>query len=735
MDPFRFLSRQWLPEWWGPDSVLSVSSPAHPLALDTETEVVTDPLRIPRLALVTVSDGERAFVLHPDQVGAFLDRNRAAHFVAHNLAFDFWVIDQHLKGHPARRVLWDQCERGQLHDSMILDMLLQLATGEYRYDSKDKVYPSNLGDLADEWLGEHLNKEDPYRMRYGELLGLTPAVIEQGDPGFIAYALKDVIATALVYRQQYAKAVALMKRVGWSPTATGGYTIRPDALLKFGPLSERVQVQGSIALAHLSRRPLTVDQEARGRLELEYRTALDAAVIDLEQAAPGLWKRFKEKKRRGQLRLTKKGKFPQQSQAVLLGKLLAVAEELRVRPPISKGKTGRVSLGAKDWSQWKDRHPFLSSWVKLEHVAKRLELLAGLNAPQVYTRYDLLKLTGRTSAGQWKEKGKPLLPGLNLQQVPRESAFRALFVAEPGKTLLPADYAYLELRTLAATCQARFGSSKLGDTIREHTTGGKIDPHQRTGAALLGVTPDAFLSLPAAQQKAARQSAKAINFGFPGGLGVKRFVDYAAGSYGVKVTEWEAKRHRRAWIDAYPEMGQYLSDSTLEAIALNLQLSLRIVREIVGEKNRWDLSKFLRGVFEGNPDREQQMEDIAHALYRAADKKAPANLLAEGDKLLEETSCTLSGRLRAGCGYTDARNTPFQGLAADGGKRATWRLLYLGYDVLAFIHDEIIVSLPAAHCKALGERVMRVMNEAMEEVMGHGVPSMCEGHCTNHWSK
>ena len=55
---------------------------------------------------------------------------------------------------------------------------------------------------------------------------------------------------------------------------------------------------------------------------------------------------------------------------------------------------------------------------------------------------------------------------------------------------------------------------------------------------------------------------------------------------------------------------------------------------------------------------------------------------------------TLTGRVRGRVGFTQARNTPFQGLAADGAKLALWALIRAGYRVVAFIHDEIIVELP-----------------------------------------
>lgn len=61
--------------------------------------------------------------------------------------------------------------------------------------------------------------------------------------------------------------------------------------------------------------------------------------------------------------------------------------------------------------------------------------------------------------------------------------------------------------------------------------------------------------------------------------------------------------------------------------------------------------------------------------------------------LFGATCATLTGRLRGGISYTQARNTPFSGLAADGAKLALWDLLHQGFNVVAFVHDEIVVEL------------------------------------------
>ena len=54
---------------------------------------------------------------------------------------------------------------------------------------------------------------------------------------------------------------------------------------------------------------------------------------------------------------------------------------------------------------------------------------------------------------------------------------------------------------------------------------------------------------------------------------------------------------------------------------------------------------------------------------------------------------TLTGRLRAGAAFCAARNTIFQGLAADGAILGLWNLWRAGYRIVSFIHDQAVVEV------------------------------------------
>src|SRR5262249_14218409 len=65
-------------------------------------------------------------------------------------------------------------EGNRLHDSMLLDMLLRLA--------RDDTFPRprDLAVVAGEYAGLVVDKADPYRKRYGEILGRDWAGVEEG---------------------------------------------------------------------------------------------------------------------------------------------------------------------------------------------------------------------------------------------------------------------------------------------------------------------------------------------------------------------------------------------------------------------------------------------------------------------------------------------------------------------------------------------------------------------------
>jgi DNA polymerase I-like protein with 3'-5' exonuclease and polymerase domains len=96
---------------------------------------------------------------------------------------------------------------------------------------------------------------------------------------------------------------------------------------------------------------------------------------------------------------------------------------------------------------------------------------------------------------------------------------------------------------------------------------------------------------------------------------------------------------------------------------------------------------------------------------------------------------TLTGRLRAAAGFTARRNTVFQGLTSDGAKLALWRVWRAGFRVVNFVHDELLVEVPAgSDLTAHAGRVQTLMVEGMRAVLPD-VRVGVEYAATARWAK
>ena len=94
---------------------------------------------------------------------------------------------------------------------------------------------------------------------------------------------------------------------------------------------------------------------------------------------------------------------------------------------------------------------------------------------------------------------------------------------------------------------------------------------------------------------------------------------------------------------------------------------------------------------------------------------------------------TRTGRLRANTTYCAEKNTPFQGLAADGAKIALYKLMRANFKLVGFVHDEIITEVPiskAAEMRILQERIMiHSMNEVVPDITVNVESTISERYC------
>jgi DNA polymerase I-like protein with 3'-5' exonuclease and polymerase domains len=303
---------------------------------------------------------------------------------------------------------------------------------------------------------------------------------------------------------------------------------------------------------------------------------------------------------------------------------------------------------------------------------------------------------------------------------------------------------------MSAILLSMYGWSKMAEGVREHTKGGKVDPHQRTAAKVLGLSMDDFFKLDKKLQKLRRQEAKIANFGFCSGMGAETLLKYAE-AQGVYLKLEQAKEIKAAFRETYPEMNLYLKGSVYDGLMWETD---RKSGPQLKEQQHYRLSKFLKTTDGPDPEYDPDArEDVDHwserqrfweVLEWAAKHKGDQQtqddvrlrrVTHRVRKLTYYRSCTLTGRIRNHCSYTEERNHRLQAVSADGAKMALFKLMRKGFHLLSFIHDEICVALPKGVAQRQVKDVERIMIEEMEKVLGQGVPVAVASELAPCWSK
>ena len=168
--------------------------------------------------------------------------------------------------------------------------------------------------------------------------------------------------------------------------------------------------------------------------------------------------------------------------------------------------------------------------MKLSRIDKILssfgQTLAALVSPVTGRIHAHYRVAGTAS-------GRASCAGPNLQQVPRDPRFRALFVPEPGHVFIVADYSSMELRAAAHISRDRAMTEAFEQGL---------DLHKITAARMSGKDP-------AAVTDEERRGAKTVNFGAVYGQGAAGLVQSAWTQWGLVLDQAEAE----AWLRAFDE--------------------------------------------------------------------------------------------------------------------------------------------------------------------------------------
>jgi len=198
--------------------------------------------------------------------------------------------------------------------------------------------------------------------------------------------------------------------------------------------------------------------------------------------------------------------------------------------------------------------------------------------------------------------------------------------------------------------------------------------------------PDKELPIALAEIKEARQAAKPINFGVPGGMNPPRIQVLAKTDYGLSLSRKEAEKAYNAWLTIFPEGKLWLEDGT----------------EYLVKDPPFPYLPFYRNCV------------------------------------------TLTGRLRGyrvavlNSGYDTGRNewhnAQFQGLAADGAKIALYLTWREGLRQVNFVHDEIDFEVPEELATEHQELATNRMRLGMGNVVKYVTITVGSG-ITSKWKK
>lgn len=348
------------------------------IAMDTETTVVERP-EIADLALTTASDGMLHCIIPNHKLFEFLSLHESARFVFYNVSFDFHVINKHLqeKGHPTG-VLWTAADENRLHDYMLLDMLYRLAVND--------TFPvmRNLGETSKFYAKLEINKEDPYRMRYGEIIGKPFDEIERG---FLDYAIKDTIATWLGFINLYKRAKLLAFEYG----------ISSDVLKSHGLFTESIQVKAALSLSKITNNGIKLNTQLSREMHQEIEGEVWKVVNQLDTEYPGLFKRHKKT---DEFELTENN-IPKISRKLLGDIFVGVADRLNkiegIKLVAPKTEKGKISTSMPLWGDYIKLDDFLTKWEIWSDNTKAAQFFSKLDKEVIYPRYKYFVRTGRTS--------------------------------------------------------------------------------------------------------------------------------------------------------------------------------------------------------------------------------------------------------------------------------------------------------------------------------------------------
>lgn len=461
------------------------------IAIDTETTLITDENPVPDLVCVSMAMGSQSVLHHRTKSGLVKTLSRIIgkednRIIFHNAEFDLRVL---IKFGVSRHTIHNALKQGRvvctktyarLHD--ITKRGVSPVKGRY-----------SLAGCAQRYLGIEVEKEDTWRLRYGELWD-TP--IEAWPKAAKDYAINDAVVTLRLYN------------------------VLPPL-----PDVER-QTLYDFWLGEVSSHGIKVDAQAAFDIVWKAQNKTQ----DISKYL--IKKKYIEAGKKGKHTLKRK---PQQDRVVFAYN--------RITQPIPRTPKGGIKTDADTLENSGD--PDLETIADYKRWADVLSKDVKYLSKRIVRPYFGLANSGRTTCSN-----------PNLQNVKKDMPIRQCFVPREGYAFVICDYSGLELHTLAQVCFTMFGQSALRDVLNSGKDPHAIVASQILGLDY-ETTKTRCNDEHDSEAYRARQTGKVANFGFPGGSGIDAFRQYARASYKIEISKAEATKLKAAWFTAYPEMRLY----------------------------------------------------------------------------------------------------------------------------------------------------------------------------------
>lgn len=495
------------------------------ISIDTETALIEPGNLTPPLTCLSYAfrrNGEVEGHLIPwTDVKAFFQSHIALYLdgtmgkvIGLNIAYDMGCIWAEFP--ELRDIIWSLYDKGRISDVSIRQKLIDIAFDQRKFRRQGATITKSkygLGPLAKLHLDYDMDKDDGPRMQYGPLRNVP---IQQWPQSFRDYPIDDAVAPLLIYekQEQYKELLEDEERnvrAAWALHlhSVVGLRTHPGRVAAF-----KRSIEDDIAAKEQALKDAGLIR-ANGSRDTTVAKARMTLVCD------------------GNPKLTKANKD-------------------------GKGG-GNVALDSDTCITTCD--PLLVSYAEVSSDKKIIStdipmLEKGCVTP-IQTRFEVLQETGRTGSSKGEEEDGDG----NTQNIRRKPGVRECYIPPPpdsnapeGYVFIDCDYPMLELHTWGEVCMFWLGQSHMAEVLKLPGS----DPHLDVASQIMAQPIEwCRVNKQDSEVKNNRNCGKVANFGLPGGLGVPTFVEYAAKSYKVKLTEERAAFIKATWKRTWPEAEAY----------------------------------------------------------------------------------------------------------------------------------------------------------------------------------